>query len=235
MAAGPKAADPAQGHVPALHRPGQVGRPARAGGSPAPRSPLRRHRAPPARAAERGRRGGRQGTGGPRYLLGGDPRRGRGDHRPRPDHSERAHPVHTKGKEGAGAVAAGGAAARPPLRRHRAPPAGTDPRGRGRRRPGAGQVRRRPRPGARSGAAAVDRLLVGGRLADAAGPHDRARRPARLSGQDRRGAAAEGVRDRRGEPRHGRGAARPREAAACRQAAAGAGMDGRRGPQGSHR
>ena len=48
-------------------------------------------------------------------------------------------------------VAARGAAARPQLHRHRAHPARPDPRGRGRRRPGAGQARRRPQPGAPAG------------------------------------------------------------------------------------
>ena len=51
-----------------------------------------------------------------------------------------------------------GAAARPQLHRHRAHPARPDPRGRGRRRPGAGQARRRPQPGPPAGHPAALRL-----------------------------------------------------------------------------
>ena len=64
---------------------------------------------------------------------------GRGDHRPGPAGPQRPHPVHPARQEGARAVPARGAAARPQLHRHRAHPARPDPRGRGRRRPGAGQ------------------------------------------------------------------------------------------------
>ena len=75
------------------------------------------------------------------HLAGGRPPAGRGDHRPGPAGPVRAHPLHPAGQEGAGAVAARGAAARPQLHRHRAHPARPDPRGRGRRRPGPGQAR----------------------------------------------------------------------------------------------
>ena len=83
---------------------------------------------------------------------------GRGDHRPGPAGAERAHPVHAARQEGPRAVAARGAAARPQLHRHRAHPARPDPRGRGRRRPGAGQARRRPQPGPPAGHPAALRL-----------------------------------------------------------------------------
>ena len=94
----------------------------------------------------------------PGHLAGGRPPAGRGDHRPGPAGAVRAHPVHAAGQEGARAVAARGAAARPQLHRHRAHPARPDPRGRGRRRPGAGQAGRRPQPGPPAGHPAALRL-----------------------------------------------------------------------------
>ena len=94
----------------------------------------------------------------PRHLAGGRARPGRGDHRPGPAGAERAHPVHAARQEGARAVPARGAAARPQLHRHRAHPARPDPRGRGRRRPGAGEARRRPQPGPPAGHPAALRL-----------------------------------------------------------------------------
>ncbi len=81
------------------------------------------------------------------HLARGGAPAGRGDHRPGPGRSHRAHPVHPARQEGARALAPRGAAARPQLHRHRAHPARADPGGRGRRRPGAPEARRRPEPG----------------------------------------------------------------------------------------
>ena len=67
-------------------------------------------------------------------------------------------PFTPAGQEGAGALAPRGAAARPQLHRHRAHPARPDPRGRGRRRPGAGQAGRGPEPGPPAGDPAAARL-----------------------------------------------------------------------------
>ena len=61
------------------------------------------------------------------------------------------HPVHPPRQEGPRAVPPRGAAARPQLHRHRAHPPRPHPRGRGRRRPGAREARRRPVPRAPAG------------------------------------------------------------------------------------
>ena len=85
-------------------------------------------------------------------------RAGAGHHRPGSAAADRAHPVHAARQEGARALAARGAAARPLLHRHRAHPARPHPRGRGRRRPGARQARRRPQPRAPAGHPAALRI-----------------------------------------------------------------------------
>ena len=145
-------------HVRTVHRPRTSRCRPGPGRGPDAQPQLHRHRAHPARADPRGRRRRRQGARVPRHL----PRRrapaGRGDHRPGPAGAERAHPVHPAGQEGARALPARGAAARPQLHRHRAHPARPDPRGRGRRRPGAGQARRRPEQGPPAGHPAAQRL-----------------------------------------------------------------------------
>ena len=123
---------------------------------------LHRYRAHPARPDPRGRGRGRQGDGVARHLPRGGPPAGGGDHRSGPAGPVRSHPVHPAGQEGARAVAARSAAARPQLHRHRAHPARPDPRGRRRRRPGAGQARRRPQPGPPAGHPAAQRLPVQG-------------------------------------------------------------------------
>jgi type III pantothenate kinase len=132
-----------------LHRPSPVadcsnGSPTEPAGSsswprkrPAAQPQLHRHRAHPARPDPRGRGRRRQGARVARHLARGRARPGRGDHRPGQQVAVRPHPVHAARQEGARAVAARGAAARPQLHRHRAHPARPDPRGRGRRRPGA--------------------------------------------------------------------------------------------------
>ena len=68
------------------------------------------------------------------------------------------HPVHAARQEGPRALAPRGAAARPQLHRHRAHPPRPHPRGRGRRRPGAREARRRPLPRAPAGHPAPLRL-----------------------------------------------------------------------------
>ena len=115
---------------------------------------------------------------------------------------ERPHPVHPARQEGARAVAARGAAARPLLHRHRAHPARPDPRGRGRRRPGAAEARRRPQPRPPAGHPAAQRLPGQG-----AG-----RRPGRdLRRAGRRPVVLAGARPVRPQPDPGRprGQARP--------------------------
>jgi hypothetical protein len=125
-----------------VHRPGAAGcGPGSGRGQDAPPRP-HRHRAHPARPDPRGRGRRRQGPGVAGDQPGGGPPARRGDHRPGPAGSLGAHPVHSARYEGPGAVAAGGAAAGPRLHRHRAHPARPDPRGRGRRRPGARQAGR---------------------------------------------------------------------------------------------
>ena len=79
-----------------------------------------------------------------RHLARSRPQPGRGDHRSGRFVAVGSHPVHAASQEGARAVTARGAAARPQLHRHRAHPARPHPRGRGCRRPGARQARRRP-------------------------------------------------------------------------------------------
>ena len=74
------------------------------------------------------------------------PREGRGDDRPRRVGPDRVAAVHAAGEEGARAVAARGAPARPQLHRHRAHAARPRPRGRGRGRAGPRQPRCRPAP-----------------------------------------------------------------------------------------
>ena len=92
------------------------------------------------------------------HLARGRAGPGGGDHRPGRLDAVRPHPLHAPGQEGARALPAGGAPARPQLHRHRAHPPRPDPRGRGRRRPGAGEAGRRPVPGPPAGHPAPLRL-----------------------------------------------------------------------------
>ena len=110
----------------------------------------------------------------------------------------RAHPVHATGEAGPGTVAARVRPARPPLHRHRAHPARADPRGAGRRRPGAGEAGRGPQPGAAAGdpVAARPRRGGGGQGARALAGAGHARRAiddvlARIDSLDQRLAAVE--------------------------------------------
>ena len=145
-------------HVRAVHRPSPASCRAGPGRGPHALPQLHRHRAHPARADPRGRRRRGQGAGVPRHLPGGGARPGRGDHRPGPAGPLRSHPLHPPRQEGARAVPARGAAARPLLHRHRAHPARPHPRGRGRGRPGPPEARRRPQPRAPAGHPAAQRL-----------------------------------------------------------------------------
>ena len=157
-------------HVREIHRQGPQGGGPRPGRGEAAQPLLHRHRAHPARAHPRRRGRRRQGAREPRHLPRSRAQPGRGDHRPGRVVAIGAHPVHAPGQEGARALPARGAPARPQLHRHRAHPARPHPRGRGRRRPGAGQARRRPVPRPPAGDPAPVRLPGAGRAAPRAPP-----------------------------------------------------------------
>ena len=93
----------------------------------------------------------RQGPREPRHLPRRRARAGAGDHRPGPAGPDRSHPLHPAREEGPRVLAPRGAPARPQIHRDRAHPARPHPRGRGRRRPGPRQARRRPQQGAPAG------------------------------------------------------------------------------------
>src|SRR6201992_3228525 len=104
----------------------QGGRPgARRGPDAQPQ--LHRHRAHSAGPNPRRRRGSGQVAGVTGHLAGGCPQPGRGDHRPGPAGSVGSLSVHPAREKGPGAEPARGAAARPPLHRHRAHSARSDP------------------------------------------------------------------------------------------------------------
>jgi hypothetical protein len=122
--------------VRAIHRSGTQGTGPGSGGSASPEPQLHRDRAHPARPYSRGRGTRGQGARVTWHLARGRAREGRGDDRACRIGPDRLPAVHAPSEEGARAVAARGAPARPQLHRHRAHAAGPRPRGRGRRRPG---------------------------------------------------------------------------------------------------